>query len=167
MTVYVRYGRNVPKLFYKRLWQRLKGWITFQEELWQMINMSLNKARNAAKKDGSIIFNVEKTTEKDEIDDKYVYEWIEVIIQGNNSQEKEEYNEAMEMYQKLIKEKGKKIPKYEATYLRKIMNKINSSKKHGRAYKAGEKEIKKSNMANKLLEMGILTDVEWVKEKKQ
>ena len=90
-------------------------------------------------------------------------EWIKIIIQGTEEQEKEEYEEALQLYQPLNKLFKKELPK-DDNMAKHFKSKVLSQVKVDDAYKKGYGAINDNNLANKMLEMGILTHVEWIKD---
>lgn len=121
----------------------------------------MNMAKKKATSSGKIKFVL---TYDDEIENlNYQIEWIKIVIQGTKEQEQEEYEEAMGMYKQLGKMFNKEMPKDERLAGH-FKTKILSSEKVTKAYEAGYGAVHDKNMANKLLEMGILTHIEWVKD---
>jgi hypothetical protein len=103
-------------------------------------------------------------TSEDEVEDiHYRLEWIKIIIQGTKEQEKEEYDEAMRMYQPLGKLFKKDIPKDE-NMQQHFKTKLIPGFKVEEAYKAGHGAVEDNNISNKLLEMGILTHIEFIND---
>jgi len=161
MTVLVNVGRRMPRSWFRRTATKAKGLITFQENIWQMIKQSLSMAKRKANASGEIKFVM--TFDREIEDLNYEIEWIKIIIQGTNAQEEEEYNEAMQMYQPFRKIFKKEMPEDER-YKKHFNSKILSASKVDEAYKKGYGAINDNNISNKLLEMGILTHIEWIKE---
>jgi len=161
MTVLVHIGRRVPKSWARRTAQKVKGLISFQENLWLIIKQSLSMAKKKANQSKEIKFVM--TTDKENEDMHYQIEWIKVVIQGNKEQEKEEYDEAMGLYKNFGKLLNKEIPKDE-NMKKHLKTKILSSAKVEEAYKKGYGSISDKNIANKLLEMGIITHVELIED---
>jgi len=161
MTVLVTVGRRVPRSWFRRQATKVKGLLSFQENMWIMISQSLNMAKKKANASGKIKFVL--TKEREEEDMNYFIEWIKIIIQGTKEQEEEEYNEAMQMYQPLNKVFKKDFPR-DDNLAKHFKTKVLSGTKVDEAYNKGYGAIKDGNMANKLLEMGILTHIEWIKD---
>lgn len=157
MTVLFNAGRRVPRNWFKRQAYRAKGLISFQENLWVMIRQSLSMAKKKANASGKIQFVM--TTDREIEDLNYEIEWIKIVIRGTKEQEEEEYNEAMQMYQPLNALFKKEFPKDE-NLSRHFKTKVLSGAKVDEAYRKGYGAIKDNNVANKLLEMGILTHIE-------
>lgn len=161
MSVIVQVGRRVPKSWLKRSGQTMAGFLSFQENIWLIIKNSLSLAKRKATESGKIKFIMTRDVESEDLN--YNIEWVKVIIQGTEEQEKEEYEEAMRMYSPLNKVFKKDMPKSEIMG-KHFKSKILSSSQVEEAYKAGYGSIDDNNLANKLLEMGILTSIEWQKD---
>ena len=162
MTVVIHIGRRVPRSWYRRTASKVKGLMTFQENIWQIIKQSLTKAKRKAKEDGRLSFVM---TNEDELEDMhYMLQWIKIVIQGSPEMEEEEYNDSMKMYDSLGK-----VFKQDFQVDEKMAKHFNSKKilsigKVQEAYKQGYGSMETNNIANKLLEMGILTHIEWNKD---
>jgi len=137
------------------------GFISFQENIWVIIKQAMNLAKRRANESGKIKFVM--THEEEEEDLNYKIHWLKIIIQGSEEDEKEEYEDSMKLYLPLNKIFKKDMPKNEhmATHFK---TKILSGAKVEEAYKKGYGAVSDSNVSNKLLEMGILTHIEWVKD---
>jgi len=161
MTVIIKVGRRVPKSWFRRKAQKVKELITFQENIWQMLSQSLSKAKKSADKHGGLKFMIERKIESEDI--HYNLEWRIVTIQGTEKEEEEEYNESLGLYDKL----GKQFKKdYDVdTRMSKIFNsKILGPAKIKEAYDKGYGSVSDKSIVNKLLEMGIMTHIEWIKD---
>ena len=162
MTLIVNIGRRVPKSFFRRTVKRIGGLISFQENIWLMISQSLNLAKKKANAAGTLKFVLTKEREVEDMN--YFIEWIKIVIQGTEEQEKDEYEDTMQMYKQFNKVfKKTEMPKDER-FSKHFKTKILSSAQVQEAYKKGYGAIEDNNLANKLLEMGILTHVEWIKD---
>jgi len=162
ITLKILIGRRLPKSWFRRTAKTIGGLISFQENIWIMINQSLSLAKKKANADGRLKFVMSKDRESEDL--HYYIEWLKIIIQGNEEQEKEEYEETMQLYGPLNKVLTKKeIPKDERLS-KHFKTKILSTAQVEQAYKKGYGAIQDNNLANKLLEMGILTHVEWIKD---
>lgn len=161
MTVIVKIGRRVPKSWYRRLGSKVKGLMTFQENMWQMIIKSLDTAKKKAQADGRMKFIIQKEKESEDLN--YELEWKVVTIQGTPAMEEDEYNDTLKMYDRLSKNFKKDIDKDDklASYFK---TKVLSPMQLNEAYKQGYGTMENNNIANKLLEMGIVTHVEWNKD---
>lgn len=159
MTVMVHIGRRVPKNWARRVAQKAKGLVSFQENLWLIIKQSLSMAKKKANQANELRFVM--TTDKENEDLNYQIEWLKVIIQGTKEQEKEEYDEAMALYKNFAKLLNKEIPK-DNNMKKHLKTKILSPVKVEEAYNKGYGAVSDKNIANKLLEMGIVTHVELI-----
>ena len=126
-----------------------------------MIKQSLNLARRKAQISKTIKFVLTQDVEHEDLN--YDLEWIKIVIQGNKEQEKEEYDEAMGLYRPLSKTFKKEMPKDERM-MKQIRTKVLSAAKVDEAYKQGYGAIGDNNIANKLLEMGIITHIELIED---
>jgi len=157
MTVLVNVGRRVPRSWFKRQAGKAAGLISFQENLWLIIKQSLNLAKRKANASDRIKFVI---TKKIEIEDlHYQLEWLSIVIQGNRKDEKEEYEDTLNFYQPLNKLFKKDMPK-DKNMAKFFKSKVLSSDKVAKAYKEGYGSINDNNLANKMLEMGILMHAE-------
>ncbi len=161
MTVIVNVGRRVPKRWFKRTAGKVKGLISFQENIWQIIGQSLRLAKRKANASGKLIFNMTREFESEDMN--YQIEWLKIIIQGTSEQEEEEYKEALQMYSPLSKIFKKELPK-DDNMAKHFKSKVLSGIKVEEAYKKGYGAVNDNNLANKLLEMGIITHIEWLKD---
>jgi hypothetical protein len=158
MVVLVHIGRRVPKRWFARTAHLGKGYITFQSNIWQIIKQSLQLAKKKANKANTLSFVI--TTERESEDLSNEIEWMKVVIHGTPEQEIEEYQEAMNLYSQLDKVLGKQ--KIEVTEDNKKMfkSKLLTPDKIKEAYEKGYGAIQDKNIANKLLELGIITHIE-------
>ena len=162
MTVIINIGRRVPRKWVKRMVEKSKGFISFQENLWLIINQSLNLAKKQANKAGTLDAFV--ITREDENEDMhYKIEWVKVIIKGTPEQEKEEYEDSMKLYKNLDKI-FKKDMEIDDAMKKHFKTKLLSSVKVEEAYKKGYGAIGNNNLANKILEMGILTHIDLIED---
>lgn len=136
----------------------MKGLLTFQENIWLIISRSLTIAKKkATASPGTLVFD--KKTYREPEDLNYDIEWIEVTINGNPVEEEEEYEEAMQMY-KTLKQVFKKEFKPENEMMKQFKTKQLTKIQLERSYKAGFGAAKDNTLAQKLLELGILTYIE-------
>lgn len=161
MTVYVNVGRRVPKSWFRRQASRVGGLISFQENIWLIIKQSLQMAKKKANASGKIKFILQQETESEDIN--YDIQWMKVVIRGTPEQEKEEYEESLKLYDPLGKTLKKELPK-DNRLAKQFKTKMLSSTKVEEAYSKGYGAMSDNNISNKLLEMGILTHVEWIKD---
>jgi len=157
MTIIFSVGRRVPKSWFRRTASTIGGLLSFQENIWIMINQSLTLAKKKANRDGRMKFVIEKTKEAEDMN--YDIQWVKVIIQGSKEMEEEEYNECNQIYQKLGKIFKKDLPK-DNRLAKHFNSKLVNSIKIEEAYKKGYGAAEDNNLASKLLEMGILTLIE-------
>jgi len=161
MTVLIHIGRRVPRNWYKRTASKVKGLITFQENIWHIINQSLSLSKRKAVADGRMKFIITRETENEDI--HYMIEWRKITIQGTPEMEEDEYNDALKLYDK-IRKKFKKDYDVDERLSKHFNSKILNSIKVDEAYKKGFGVLEHNNIAQKLLEMGILTHIDWDKD---
>ena len=161
MTVEFHVGRRVPRNWYKRTASKIKGLLTYQENIWQIICSSLSKAMKKANSHGGIVFKMSKETEPEDL--HYQLEWRKIKIVSTPEMEEDEYNDILNMYKKLGKVMKKDFDK-DDRMSKHFKTKILTSRQVSEAYTKGYGAIEDNNIANKLLEMGILTHVEWIKD---
>lgn len=159
MTVVVHVGRRVPKSWARRYVNKVKGLMTFQENIWHMITTSFSKARKAARKDGRLFFNIEKVFEDEDFN--FRIEWRKITIQGPRDMEVEEYDDSMKMYDRLESRLKKDFP-VDKQLSKMFKTKVLPERKVSEAYNKGYGAVKNKSMSDKLLEMGVLTHVEFV-----
>lgn len=161
MTIIIHIGRRVPRSWFKRTASRVEGLISFQENIWQIIKQSMNLAKRKANSSNTGIKFV-LTNPPYEVEDlNWQIEWMKIIIQGNQIQEKEEYEEAMNIYKPFGKLMKKEFDRDE-NFAKPFKSTMLSTKKIDECYKTGYGVINDSNISNKLLEMGILTHIELI-----
>jgi len=161
MTVILFIGRRVPRSWFRRQADKIAGLISFQENIWIMIKQSMNLAKKKANAAGTIRFVITNYDEDEDMN--YKLQWIKITIQGTPEQEEDEYKDATKLYDSLGKIFKKDLPKDERLGIM-FKTKILSPEKVQQAYKEGYGASKDSNLADKLLEMGILTHLEWIKD---
>ena len=152
-----------------RFASKIKGLIGFQENIWLMLNMSFNTARkkwkNKTKSSNGIIDLIDISRQTESEDKFYKLQWTIVTIKGDEKGETEEFNEANDMYKDL---KGilKNHTKFEQNdkLTETFKSKLISKTKLEEAYSKGYGASKDKNVANILLEMGIITHIEWIKD---
>jgi hypothetical protein len=155
-------GRRVPRSWFRAGVQKVQGVLSFQEHLWSIIKQSMNLAKRKANASTTGVKFV--ITGDNEVEDlNYQLEWLKIIIQGTKEQELEEYNEAMAMYQPFGKFMKKEMP-IDGVMKKFFKTKILSPTQVEEAYKAGFGAASDNNIANKLLEMGILTHIELIED---
>jgi len=164
MTVILQIGRRVPKRWTSRIVNKVTGLISFQENIWLMISMGLNQAKKQITALNSTLANPmiyvqEKFTESEDM--RYNIEWIKIMMKGTKEQEEEEFNKAHKLYDELAKVMKDELPKDE-NLSRQFKTKVVDETKLNEIYTEGYKSLSSSNIAKALLEMGILTDIEWI-----
>jgi len=138
------------------------GLMTFQENIWMIINSSLNMAIKKA--NASNIFECYTKQKDKEVEDlNYQIEWVKVIIRGKEEDEKSEYDDCMKLYGNIEKHMKDEIPK-DSIMAKHFKSKVLSPMKVDEAYSKGYGAAGNSNLSNKLLEMGVLTHIEWIKD---
>ena len=60
MTVLINVGRRVPRSWFRRTAKKIGGLISFQENIWVIMNQSLNLAKKKANADGRLKFVMTK-----------------------------------------------------------------------------------------------------------
>ena len=121
----------------------------------------MSLAKRKANADGRLKFIIKSDNVVEDME--YQIEWMVITIQGTEKQEEEEYNEAMTMYSSLGTVLKKELPSSKKMKEH-FKTKILSSAKVQDAYKEGYGAMTDNNIASKLLEMGILTHMEWIKD---
>ncbi len=161
MTLLIHMGRRLPRNWLRRTGTKVKGLMSFQQNIWMIINQSMQLAKKKANVSKKLLFKITKSEEIEDLN--YEIEWLKILIQGTKEQEKEEYDESMMMYQTLGNVLKKEIPK-DKNLGKHFKTKVLSTIKVDEAYKEGYGAMSKSNIANKLLEMGILTHIELIED---
>jgi len=162
MTVIVKIGRRVPRNWFKRSAVKLRGLMTFQENIWIIIERSMTMAKKKAKQSPVDIDFIKKNYREFE-DINYDIEWIEITIRGNPSQEQEEYDEAMGMYKNLKNLFKGNLPDNEDFKKPFKTNRLTPGQ-IDKAYKAGYGTMENKSIAQKLLDLGIITYIEKIDE---
>ena len=160
-TLLIKIGRRCPKSWAKRQVQKISGLLSFQENLWIIISSSISLAKRKANADGRVKFVVTKKTESEDL--HYQIEWIEIVIQGSEEAEADEFKDMQNFYLPLSKVMKKDMPKDES-FARHFKTKVLSLESMEKAYREGYGAIDNQTLANKVLEMGILTHMEWIKD---
>jgi len=161
MTVVVRVGRRVPQSWFRRTAVKVKGLMTFQENIWQIITQSFIKAKRKANADGRLQFVLQSDREREDL--HFYLEWKTIFIRGTEEMEEEEYKDSLKMYDKLSAHFKKDFPKDERLS-KQFKTKVMSMKKVDECYKEGYGVVKEQSISDKLLEMGILTHIDWKKD---
>lgn len=163
MVLILNIGRRVPRSWFKRQTHTARGLISFQTNIWSMINQSMKLAKRKCNASGRGKWIM--STEIENEDMHYQIEWLKIIVQGDEAFEKEEYEDAQNLYKAFGKTFKKEFIIPSNNSLRKqFKTKVLSKAKVDEAYKKGYGAISDNNIANKMLEMGILTHLELIKD---
>ena len=154
-------GRRIPKNWFKRQASRGAGLITFSENMWQMLKQAFSLAKRKCNQSGKGEWIQTKELESEDL--HYNIEWIKIFIRGSEEFEKEEYEEAQRLYAPFEKHFKKEF-KPDVNMKKHFKTKVLSATKVDEAYKKGYGAMGDNNISNKLLEMGILTHLEWIKD---
>jgi hypothetical protein len=153
----------MPVNWFKRTATIAGGLLSFQQNIWMMINNSMQLAKRKATQSGTgIQFIIQRDREREDL--HYQIEWLKIMIRGNKDQETEEYNEAMQMYSRFKNVFGKKEFPKDVELSRHFKTKILGGIKVDEAYSKGYGAVSENSIANKLLEMGILTHIELLED---
>lgn len=162
MSLIIHVGRRVPRSWFRQGLNKVQGVISFQEHIWQMVKQAFGLMKKKANNSNTGVKVV--IVYDNEIENlNYQIQWMKIILQGNEEQELEEYNQAQNLYQQFDKIFKKELPvddRLKTVFKTKFL----SSEKVMEAYQKGFGSISDNNIANKLLEMGILTHVELIKD---
>jgi hypothetical protein len=159
MVVEIKIGRRVPRNWTKRIAMKIKGLLTFQENIWLIIERSLTMAKKkcAHTPNGGTFI---KQHYRDMEDLYYDLEWIEVRYIGNPTQEEEEYNEALKMFEPLktafknnvqIEDNKDFVKAFKTARLN--LDDLNKT------YKTGYDSSQGKSIQQLLLELGIITSI--------
>jgi len=169
MVVTIKIGRRVPRNFFKRAAYKTAGLFTFQENLWLMISRALQMSKN--KCDSMPEEQVRITIQNKEEDDglHYRFEWKIVSVSSIfPEKEKEEYDAFMNLYErigtikKIVNQKIETNPEISAEIKK---SKYITEAQWKEAKAAGYGALKNKDIASKLLEIGIVTHIEWKPDK--
>jgi hypothetical protein len=160
MVVKIAIGRRVPRNWFKRTAVKVRGLMTFQENIWLIIDRSLVMAKKqcAQTPNGGTFI---KQSYRDMENVNYDIEWIEVEYQGNPDQEEEEYIEIQGLYKKLGDLFKGEIPKDE-NFSKVFKTERIDPLQMENAYKAGYADSNGESIAQKLLDIGIMIFIEKV-----
>jgi len=161
MTVSIMIGRRVPKRWFTRQMGKAAGLITFQENIWVMISQSMSLGKRKCNQSGKGEWIQTKEIESEDL--HYNIEWLKILIKGSEEFEKEEYEDSMKLYGAFDKQFKKDI-KGNLDMKKHFKSKILNAAKVEEAYEKGYGSIGDRTIADKLLEMGILTHIEWIKD---
>lgn len=169
MVVTIKIGRRVPRNFFKRMAHNTAGLLTFQENMWLIIGRALQMSKN--KCDSMPEEQVTITLQNKEEDDglHYKFQWkIMTISSIFLEKEKEEYDAFMNLYERVgaIKKVLNQKIEANADISAAVKNsKVLSEKQWEEAKSAGYGALNNKDIASKLLEMGIITHIEWKPDK--
>ena len=161
ITVKIQIGRRVPKNWMKRTISKAAGLLSFQENIWIIINSSIGIAKKKANADGRVSFVVTKTMESEDL--HYNLEWLNITIVGSEEAERDEIKDMENFYMPLKKIMKKDLPKDE-NLAKHFKTKMINLETLQHAYKKGYGAMEDQSMANKILEMGILTNFELIND---
>jgi hypothetical protein len=172
MTVTLKFGRRVPQSWFKRQVFKVQGLLTFQENLWQMLLQSFRMARRKALAESKPPIQFVITQDKERESLNYFLEWMTITIQGLPEQEKEEYEEGLRIYDgmtRYFKKNGGKDLDYTGNEQLKELfkTKMLDPKQLEKAIEAGKQNVSENNIASKLLEMGIISHIEYKDDYKE
>lgn len=161
MVVVINIGRRIPRKWFKRQASKVRGLMSFQENIWQIIKSSMSMGMRKCNASGKGKWIQTKDNEVEDL--HYEIEWIKILIEGNREFEKEEYEDALNLYKSFgnIFKKELDIPENNP-FKKQLKSKVLSQGKINEAYKKGYGSVSDNNISNKLLEMGILTHIEWI-----
>lgn len=163
MTIILMLGRRVPKAWFRRQAHTIGNLISFQEHLWMMIKQSINMAKKRANQESDLVFNVSMEHENEGLNTRL--EWLKVVIQGTEEQEASEYADIQNFYKPFGKLFKKDIDFNEASKAPEFFKtKMLNMTKLDDAYKNAYGCISDKNIANKMLELGIMMFPELIKD---
>lgn len=160
MTLKIMVGRKTAKNWFRRQAHAVSGMISFQQNIWLMVKQSFSQAKKVANKQNpQLLFHIEDINENIDLTTKF--EWIKIIIQGTREEEQSEYDDMQNFYKPLGKLLKKNVSDMETTekpnfFKSSILNAASVDD----AYKKGYGSVSDKNIANKILEMGILLSIE-------
>lgn len=168
MTVVIKLGRRLPRAFAKRLIAHGKNWLSLQEQIWLFIVKAFQSSKKAAdnRPEEQVIITIQNKVEFEDL--KYQVEWKIITVSSIiHAKEVEEYEEAMKIYSKfnLLKAlMGKKIDSDESLK-ETFKSSVVTPEQFEKAKEAGYGAVGEQGIAEKLLELGIMTIIEndWVK----
>jgi hypothetical protein len=161
-------GRRIPRNWFKRGFQKMGDIITMQEQTWYLITSSINLTKKRANQSNTgLIFITE--TDKEPEDINYQIEWLHLTIKGTPDQEADEYKDMLKFYEPLGKvfEKNPFKNSNNTDFTSMFKSKIVNAAKIEKMYKEGINESGANTIQNKLLELGILSHIEWIKDEKK
>ncbi len=171
IVLILKFGRRVPKNLFSRLARKLRGILTYQETLWQILKQSFEIGKKKADE-----YNVicEIITDKEEESKDFLIEWYIVYIRGKNNDlqaEYYQYKQGLRFWDKfennnLFKKMKVKTRKDKDNVLSKMfITKLVPKDKIKELFNKGSNIVKKESIARILLKSGIISYMEWVDDK--
>jgi|WetSurMetagenome_2_1015567.scaffolds.fasta_scaffold488444_2 hypothetical protein len=160
MVLVIHIGKRTPRSWFRKGVSSVQNILSFQTHLWSMIEQAfylMKKKANSSNTGVKVVIIKEREIENL----NYEIEWMKITIQGNKEQELEEYNQAQNLYKQFSSVFKKEMPtdeRLKVVFKSKFLN----SEKIMDAYKNNYGSVADNNIANKLLEMGILTHIELI-----
>ena len=175
MTVILKLGRRVPKNMgkIKTITHKATTLLREQDIMWHMIVDSLKIAKkkyDSGKYKGKTnITFLDMQKDVEEEDTFNDIEWQSLITQGDKKAEEQEYNEALGIYKSIkniVKQRPSLNNKTEDNPLKGMFKKsrIIDEDKLKEAYAKGLENKEEQKAKDVLLELGIMTHVEWVED---
>ena len=171
MVVTIKIGRRVPRNFFKRAGYKTAGLFTFQENMWLIITRALQMSKNECdnRPEEQVTITIQNKEEDDGL--HYKFQWkIMNISSMFPEKEKEEYDVFMTLYEKVgaIRKVLNQKVEADSDMTKAVKNsKVLSEKQWEEAKEAGYGAMNNKDIASKLLEMGIITHIEWKPDKDQ
>jgi len=165
MVVTIKIGRRVPRNFFKRMAHNTAGLLTFQENMWLIISRALQMSKNKCDSmpEEQVQITIQNKDEEDGL--HYKFQWKIVTISSLfPEKEKEEYDAFMNLYERvgaIRKILTQKIDANADISGAVKGSKVLSEKQWTEAKEAGYGALNNKDIASKLLEMGIITHIEW------
>jgi hypothetical protein len=169
MVVTIKIGRRIPRNFFKSVAYKTAGLFTFQENMWLIICRALQMSKNECdnRPEEQVKITIQNKEEEDGL--HYKFQWrIMNISSIFPEKEKEEYDVFMTLYEKVGAIRKVLNQKVDANSdMTKTLkgSKIMSETQWEEAKKAGYGAMNNKDISSKLLEMGIITHIEWKPDK--
>jgi len=179
MTVIIKVGRRTTRKkgvkWLTRQMRKMKSFNMMQNYLWQDILYAFKLVAgkvNKYKKDnpGKIIFKRRKYVEADNDNLMYVIEWVELMFEGTDEFEQEEYTEALRFFSKIgdikhFNEVRRKTSSQKDFVVDPELSKEYDQEKMKKGYiktmmNKGYKKVKQLTMSKVLNDIGIIPIVE-------
>lgn len=180
MTVIIKIGRRIhrndDRQWFARQVNNMKNVVSIQQYMWRTIEYGIKLAvikmdKEIKKNEGNAKFNFQYTKRrfKEEESLNYNIDWIEIIIEGSEEIEKEEYEQSLKFFSKLeslpvFKQKTNGVevdPEISAEYSGKL-----KGKKNKKFLQEGFEKAKNITISKALNDVGIITFIE-KKEKEE